>query len=99
MRKSWPFALAVIAVGGVTGAAIAGRPEPRDPFVLDATTHDVVDSTAVVATTIATITTTATTPTTAVEIVTSPSSVATTSTSAATTVAPATPITTILAPP
>ena len=35
MRKSWPFALAVIAVGGLAGVAIAGRPVPADPFVLD----------------------------------------------------------------
>lgn len=35
MRKSWPFALAVIAVGGLAGVAIAGRPVPADTFVLD----------------------------------------------------------------
>jgi LytR cell envelope-related transcriptional attenuator len=35
MRKSWPFAVAVIAVGGLAGVAIAGRPVPSDPFVLD----------------------------------------------------------------
>jgi hypothetical protein len=35
MSKSWPFALAVIAVGGLAGVAIAGRPVPSDPFVLD----------------------------------------------------------------
>ncbi len=35
MRKSWPFALAVIVVGGLAGLAIAGRPVPSDPFVLD----------------------------------------------------------------
>ena len=35
MRKSWPFALAVIAVGGLAGIAIAGRPVPADTFVLD----------------------------------------------------------------
>ena len=34
MRKSWPFALVVIVVGGVAGLAIAGRPEAVDPFVL-----------------------------------------------------------------
>jgi LytR cell envelope-related transcriptional attenuator len=34
MRKSWPFALVVIVVGGVAGLAIAGRPETVDPFVL-----------------------------------------------------------------
>ncbi len=36
MRKSWPFAVAVIVVGGLAGVAIAGRPAPSDPFVLDA---------------------------------------------------------------
>jgi hypothetical protein len=35
MRKSWPFALAVIVVGGLAGVAIAGRPVPADTFVLD----------------------------------------------------------------
>ncbi len=35
MRKSWPFALAVIAVGGLAGATIAGRPVHTDPFVLE----------------------------------------------------------------
>ena len=37
MRKSWPFALAVIVVGGLAGLAIAGRPVASDPFVLDPT--------------------------------------------------------------
>jgi hypothetical protein len=35
MRKSWPFVIAVIVVGGLAGVAIAGRPEPADTFVLD----------------------------------------------------------------
>ena len=35
MRKSWPFALVVIVIGGLAGLAIAGRPVPSDPFVLD----------------------------------------------------------------
>ena len=35
MRRSWPFALAVVAVGAVAGVAIAGRPQPSDDFVLD----------------------------------------------------------------
>lgn len=34
MSKSWPIALAVIVVGGLAGAAIAGRPDSDDPFVL-----------------------------------------------------------------
>jgi hypothetical protein len=32
MRKSWPFTVAVIAVGVVAGAAIAGRPTAVDSF-------------------------------------------------------------------
>jgi len=35
MRSSWPFALAVIAIGAVAGVAIAGRPQESDGFVLD----------------------------------------------------------------
>ncbi len=35
MGRSWPFALAVVVVGAIAGAAIAGRPAPTDPFVLD----------------------------------------------------------------
>ena len=34
MRKSWPFALVVIVIGGLAGLAIAGRPVANDPFVL-----------------------------------------------------------------
>jgi hypothetical protein len=46
MRKSWPFALAVIAVGGLAGVAIAGRPVPADEFVLGpSVTVPVTDST------------------------------------------------------
>jgi hypothetical protein len=35
MRRSWPFALAVIAIGATAGVAIAGRPQSTDGFVLD----------------------------------------------------------------
>ena len=35
MGTSWPFALAVVVVGGLAGVAIAGRPVPSNPFVLD----------------------------------------------------------------
>jgi hypothetical protein len=35
MSRSWPFAVAAIVVGGLAGVAIAGRPVPRDSFVLD----------------------------------------------------------------
>ena len=38
MRASWPFGVAVIVVGGLAGALIAGRPRPTDPFVLEPTT-------------------------------------------------------------
>ncbi|MEP7200994.1 MAG: LytR C-terminal domain-containing protein [Ilumatobacteraceae bacterium] len=44
MRKSWPFALAVIVVGGLAGVAIAGRPVPSDQFVLDPSITVVIDS-------------------------------------------------------
>jgi hypothetical protein len=36
MRKSWPFTVAVVAVGVVAGAAIAGRPTAVDSFKLPA---------------------------------------------------------------
>ena len=35
MRRTWPFFFAVLAVGGGAGVAIAGRPQPADPFVID----------------------------------------------------------------
>ncbi|HEY0519499.1 MAG TPA: hypothetical protein VGC84_08400, partial [Ilumatobacteraceae bacterium] len=35
MRRSWPFAFAVVIVGGLAGMAIAGRPHAADTFVLD----------------------------------------------------------------
>lgn len=40
MRRSWPFALVVVAVGGLAGLAIAGRPVPGDPFKLQPTGTD-----------------------------------------------------------
>ncbi len=53
MRKSWPFALAVIVVGGLAGLAIAGRPVPSDSFVIDpnATVSDDTDPPALPTTT------------------------------------------------
>lgn len=45
MRKSWPFAVAVIVVGGLAGIAIAGRPTASDPFVLDPSITVVSDTT------------------------------------------------------
>jgi hypothetical protein len=38
MRRSWPFTVAVVAVGVVAGAAIAGRPTAVDSFKLPAAT-------------------------------------------------------------
>jgi hypothetical protein len=38
MRRTWPFILAVAAAGGLVGTAIAGRPHPADPFVLNPNT-------------------------------------------------------------
>ena len=74
MRKSWPFALAVIAVGGLAGVAIAGRPVPADPFVLDPSiTVPIADST----------------PTTLLPATTSTEPESTTTTSAPTTTTPA----------
>jgi hypothetical protein len=68
MRKSWPFALAVIVVGGLAGVAIAGRPVPSDAFVLDpitaiaaSTSTSVVTSTTSTADPVTTTTTVATT--------------------------------------
>lgn len=75
MRKSWPFALVVIVVGGAAGAAIAGRPTPSDPFVLaPGITSPTITTTPPTTTTVAATTTT----------------VAATTTIAATTTAPTT---------
>lgn len=35
MSSYWPFGVAVIVIGGLAGVAIAGRPGPVDPFVLE----------------------------------------------------------------
>ena len=88
MRKSWPFALAVIVVGGLAGVAIAGRPVPSDPFVLDPTVT-ISDS---IATSVAASTPPATDPvarTTIVATTAAPASTAPSAT-APTTVAPTT---------
>ncbi len=45
MRKSWPFVVAVIVVGGLAGVAIAGRPTPSDTFVLDPNATSVTSTT------------------------------------------------------
>jgi hypothetical protein len=53
MSKSWPFGLVVIVVGGLAGVAVAGRPVPGDPFVLEPRITDTesTSSTSVVAST------------------------------------------------
>lgn len=35
MRRSWPFIVAVAAVGALAGAAIAGKPSTVDPMIID----------------------------------------------------------------
>jgi hypothetical protein len=90
MRKSWPFALAVIVIGGLAGLAIAGRPVPADTFVLDAsnTTRASQASTSTVALTTTTLAPVATT--TSIE----PTTTTTTAASTTTTTAAATTTTT-----
>lgn len=91
MSKSWPFALAVIVVGGLAGVAIAGRPATIDQFVLDASNTVATDSApptddaAATTTTQTTSTTTATT--TTVPSTTEPTTTSTTETSAPTSIA------------
>jgi hypothetical protein len=46
MLKTWLFALAVVVVGALAGVAIAGRPEPVDPFVLDPNVTVPIDTSA-----------------------------------------------------
>jgi LytR cell envelope-related transcriptional attenuator len=84
MPKSWPFTLAVIVVGGLAGLAIAGRPAPGDPFVLDerVTAEATSPPTAGAAST-----TSSAEPTTSTS---APTSTAQASTSVATTIAPTT---------
>ena len=83
MLKSWPFALAVVVVGGLAGVAIAGRPEPGDPFVLDPsiTIAESTPSTSVIAPTTSTSATSTSQP-----VITT--TIAATSTEPASTVAP-----------
>jgi hypothetical protein len=102
MPKSWPFALAVVVVGGLAGLAIAGRPVASDPFVLGPgiTSGDSPSSTSVgvpttsiaepvITTTIATTTTVQ--PSTSVAATVAPSTVAPITTAVSTTtVAPTT---------
>ena len=37
MRRTWPFLIAVGALGGLVGVAIAGKPHPADTFIIDPT--------------------------------------------------------------
>jgi len=102
MRRSWPFVLAVIAVGAVAGVAIAGRPQPSDGFVLDSTvtvvespsSTSVVPGTAAPGTTAAEGTTSTAAPTT-----TSEPAATTTATTAAPTTVPITAAPTTIATP
>jgi hypothetical protein len=101
MLKTWLFALAVVVVGGLAGVAIAGRPEPVDPFVLDPNVTVPIEpsaTTEAVSTTTTSRTTTTTTPSTTTST-TSPAAAPTTivipatttsTTDAATTTEPAT---------
>jgi hypothetical protein len=105
MRKSWPFALAVVVVGGLAGGAIAGRPEPADPFVLEPTiTAPIVASSTSEANTTATTarattTTPATTPATTTSTAATTTSVAATTTSTSTSTTTAASTTTTIAAP
>jgi hypothetical protein len=107
MRKSWPFVIVVIVVGGLAGLAIAGRPEPSDPFVLDpsvtvarSTTPDRAPTTSVPATTSATTTTVSASTTVATTVpptTVPPTTVPPTTTATPPTTIPA-PTTTLLGP-
>ena len=95
MRKSWPFALVVIVVGGLAGIAIAGRPEPGDPFVLDPSVTVADATTSSIASTTTSTSEPATTTTIAIATTTTPPP----STSVLPTVAPTTVAPTTTAPP
>ena len=94
MRRSWPFALAVIVVGGLAGVAIAGRPVPSDPFVLDSSSTGSEQSSSTTEVASTTSTSEAATTTTIAATSTLPESTTTaaptTTTAATTTVAPTT---------
>jgi len=93
MRRSWPFALAVIAVGAVAGVAIAGRPQPTDQFVLDSSvTVPVAPPTSTTASADTTTTSSTVPAATTTELTTT--TLAATTTLAPTTVAPTEPPTT-----
>jgi hypothetical protein len=97
MRQSWPFALAVIVVGGLAGLAIAGRPEAIDPFVLDPGATLGVSTSSVAASTTTSTSEPATTTTNAVTTTTPATTEAATTTEAPTTTE--VPTTTVIAGP
>jgi len=101
MRKSWPFAVAVIVIGGLAGVAIAGRPEPADTFVLDPSAAAATEPLATVPV-LTTTTTIAVTTTSTVAPTTTTSTAATTTEAPTTTAAPtsvAPPTTTVIVGP
>ncbi len=59
MRRTWPFIVAVAAMGGLAGFTIAGRPGPADPFVI--VPSEVLATTTASSTTTTSTTTTSTT--------------------------------------
>lgn len=94
MRKSWPFALAVIVLGGLAGLAIAGLPESSDAFRLDPSITVVIDSAPSSDQSTATTTTVETT-TTIATTTTPPTTTEPSTTSAAEAPATTTPATTV----
>jgi hypothetical protein len=83
MSKSWPFALAVVLIGGLAGVAIAGRPAPGDPFVLDQRlvgARSTTSTSVAVATTTTTIVATTLATTTSIAPTTAPTATTTTAT-------------------
>ena len=99
MRRTWPFLFVVAGIGGVAGAAIAGRPEPPDPFIINPdavpTTLGLVSITlGPTVTTSLVITGDVGTPVTTVVSVTAPPPVTTAATTASTTALPSTTTTT-----
>ena len=102
MRKSWPFAVVVIAVGGVAGLAIAGRPVAVDPFVLGPGTTGAISTSSTSASASTTLTSAPGTTTTLEATTTVPASTSVAATTAPTTAAPTTTAapntTTILGP-
>ena len=101
MRKSWPFVIAVIVVGGLAGVAIAGRPKPADTFVLDpnqtVVTEPPTSTSPPTSTTVAEAATTTTAEATTTTVVAETTTVAPSTTEVPTTIAQ--PTTTVIAGP